>query len=153
VDAGVKAVCLLLVPALVAQGPARSFAGHWTGAIQIPGQELAFDVDLADSAGTLKGDISIPVQRLANLPLAQVAVRGDSLSFAIPGIPGNPTFHGARSSDGKAVAGQFTQAAQSFAFAMQIGAAPAAAARQARPRLRHSGAFPRPFECRVCRDR
>lgn len=128
--------CLLLAvivcgTALAAQQPARSFAGHWTGTITLPGQELAFDVDLVDSAGVYRGDITIPAQNAKDLLLARIAVRGDSISFAMPGVPGDPTFRGLGSSDGKTIAGQFTQGGQAFPFSMQAGASPAAAARQA----------------------
>jgi CubicO group peptidase (beta-lactamase class C family) len=116
---------------LAAQTPSPSFAGHWTGSIQLPGAELAFDVDLTLTGGAYAGDISIPAQNAKDLPLLRVSVRGDSISFAIQGIPGEPTFRGVRAADGKSVAGQFTQAGQTFPFAMQMGASPAVAARQA----------------------
>jgi len=132
----VRYSCLLLAvivcgTALAAQQPARSFAGHWTGTITLPGQELAFDVDLVDSAGVYRGDISIPAQNAKDLLLARIAVRGDSISFAMPGVPGDPTFRGLGSADGKTIAGQFTQSGQAFPFSMQAGASPAVAARQA----------------------
>lgn len=124
---------LLIVPAiLLGQAtPPRSFAGHWTGAITLPGQELAFDVDLVDSAGSYHGDISIPAQNAKDLPLARIAVHGDSITFAMPGVPGDPTFRGLSSADGKTSTGQFTQGGQAFPFSMQAGASPAVAARRA----------------------
>ena len=124
---------LLIVPAILlgqATTP-RAFAGHWTGSITIPGQELAFDVDLVDSTGVYHGDISIPAQNAKDLPLARIAVRGDSITFAMPGVPGDPTFRGLSSADGKTITGQFTQGGQAFPFSMQAGASPAVAARAA----------------------
>lgn len=127
--------CALIV--LVAAATARaqqaepSWAGHWTGSIQLPTGELAFEVVLAQAGGAWTGDISIPAQHASHLPLGGITVRGDSLGFAIQGVPGEPTFRGTRTADGTSVAGQFTQGGQTFAFAMKGGASPAEAARQA----------------------
>lgn len=111
------------------QPPARRFAGHWTGSITLPGQELAFDVDLAQAGNSWTGDISIAAQNVKDLPLVQIAIEGDSIAFAIQGVPGSPTFRGLRAADGQ-VAGQFTQGGQSFPFSMQPGASASALARQ-----------------------
>jgi CubicO group peptidase (beta-lactamase class C family) len=122
---------------ILAAAPARaqqaepSWAGHWTGSIQLPTGELAFEVVLAQSAGAWTGDITIPAQHASHLPLTGITVRGDSVGFAIQGVPGEPTFRGTRTADGTSVAGQFTQGGQTFAFAMKSGAGPAEAARQA----------------------
>jgi len=111
--------------------PLRSFAGHWEGSIQLPGQALAFAADLADSAGGYRGVISIPAQNAKDLPLRPITVKGDSITFGMPGVPGAPTFAGVRSADGRAVAGTFTQGSQSFPFTMSAGIAPADQARKA----------------------
>ncbi len=116
---------------LIALMQAPSFAGHWEGSIQLPGQPLAFDVDLADSAGGLKGDISIPVQNAKDLALRPITVKGDSITFVMTGVPGTPTFQGVRSADGKTIAGKFTQGAQTFSFSMSAGIPPADQARRA----------------------
>lgn len=113
------------------QPPARGFAGHWTGSITLPGQELAFDVDLVQAGSTWSGDISIPSQNAKDLPLVQIAIQGDSIGFTIQGVPGSPTFRGLRAADGQSVAGQFTQGGQTFPFSMQPGASASALARQA----------------------
>ena len=130
--AALFAVSLVVTTTLAAQqAPAHGFAGHWTGRITLPGQELAFDVDLVQAGNAWTGDISIPAQNAKDLPLIQIAIQGDSIGFAIQGIPGNPTFRGRRAADGQSVAGQFTQGGQSFPFSMQPGASPSALARQA----------------------
>lgn len=115
----------------VAQQTVPSFAGHWTGSISLPTGDLAFDVDLAQTGDAWTGDISIPAQNARDLPLQRISVRGDSISFTIQGVPGDPTFRGVRAADGTSVTGDFTQAGQTFPFAMQRGVRPAAAARQA----------------------
>ena len=99
--------------ALQSAGP----EGHWEGAIQIPGQPLQVLVDLTKSAdGTLAGVISIPLQGAKDLPLSGVKAEEASLSFAISGIPGAPTFKGILSTDGTKLSGEFTQGGQSFPF-------------------------------------
>ncbi|HXY69298.1 MAG TPA: serine hydrolase [Gemmatimonadales bacterium] len=114
-----------------AQQPERTWAGHWTGAIQLPTGALAFEVVLAQAGGSWTGDISIPAQNASHVPLTGITATGDSLGFAIQGVPGTPTFRGVRSADGTSVAGQFTQGGQAFPFAMRTGASAADAARTA----------------------
>jgi CubicO group peptidase (beta-lactamase class C family) len=109
----------------------RTAEGHWAGAIQLPGTALAFDVDLARGPEGWKGDISIPAQNAKDLPLVAIRVQGDSVAFAIQGIPGNPTFAGVLTQAGPTIAGSFTQGGQTFTFSMTGAAAPADAARQA----------------------
>lgn len=131
----------LLVSAPVLPAPAGLDAqqasdpsGHWEGTIQLPGQELAFDVDLVLGEGTLTGDISIPAQGARDLALAGLSQRGDSLTFAISGVPGEPTFHGVLDEAGDRVEGTFTQGGQSFPFSMsrgEVGARAEAAAAEA----------------------
>jgi putative CocE/NonD family hydrolase len=106
----------------------RTFVGHWVGSIVIQGQELGFDVDLAQGAGGWTGDISIPAQGAQDLPLAGIVVAGDTITFVIAGIPGEPTFRGALSADGGTVGGTLTQSGQTFTFTMRTGAAAAAQA-------------------------
>src|SRR5215208_7304734 len=89
----VTAMLLLILtgaaPVLAAEtGP----AGHWEGAIDIPGTKLGIDVDLSQDGGAWKGDISIPLQQAKDLPLVNVKVDGTAVSFEIQGIPGTPTF-------------------------------------------------------------
>jgi len=72
----------------------RDLAGHWTGTVQVPGQELELDVDLRSGTDGWSGDITIPAQSIRDLPLERIEVEGDSVRFAIPGIPGEPTFEG-----------------------------------------------------------
>lgn len=119
---------LAAAPVLFAQAP-KSFAGHWTGSIKLPTQELAFDVDLTAGASGYTGDISIPAQNAHDLPLTNIVASGDSITFVMPNVPGNPTFRGVRSADGKTIAGGFTQGTQTFPFSMQAGASPADDAR------------------------
>lgn len=118
------------VPAAVA--PAQDLAGHWEGAIELPGTKLAVDLDFAKEAdGTWKGDISIPAQGAKDLPLAGVKAEGANVTFAIAGVPGDPTFKGEIGADGAKITGQFTQGGATFAFELARGEDPVAKVRRA----------------------
>jgi len=107
-------------------------AGHWEGPIQVPGTELKVLVDLkAGAAGGLEGTIDIPAQGAKGLPLEAVETKDRAVSFAIRGIPGQPTFKGTLSPDGASIEGSFTQGGQTFPFRLSRGAEPAKAAAKA----------------------
>ncbi|MGW8267699.1 MAG: hypothetical protein ACWGSQ_15145 [Longimicrobiales bacterium] len=91
-------------------------AGHWEGAIVVPGGELGIDVDLMVEAGTWSGDISIPMQQTQDFVLSEVSVTGNEVSFLMVGVPGDPTFKGTMSEDGETISGTFTQSGQSMTF-------------------------------------
>jgi CubicO group peptidase (beta-lactamase class C family) len=98
-----------------------SIAGHWTGVLELPGQKIDFDVDFAAKDGGWTGDISIPLQKAKDLPLADISVQGSQITFKIQGVPGDPTFKGELSADGKKIAGKMTQSGGTFAFSMERG--------------------------------
>jgi hypothetical protein len=98
--------------------PTTGPSGHWEGAIQIPGQELKIEVDLAGAGEKWDGRITIPAQNLKAFPLSSIAIKGDTISFAMRGIPGDPTFTGTLSKDSKTLAGDFTQGGASIPFAL-----------------------------------
>ncbi|HVS16561.1 MAG TPA: serine hydrolase [Thermoanaerobaculia bacterium] len=114
------------VPAFAADQDA---AGHWTGRIELPGQELEFDVDLRSGPDGWSGDITIPAQGARDVALAGVTVEGERVRFAIPGIPGEPTFAGRLAGD--VIEGDFTQGGQTFPFSMTSGVDLATRAREA----------------------
>jgi CubicO group peptidase (beta-lactamase class C family) len=106
--------------------------GHWEGAIQIPGTDLEVLVDLkAGAAGALEGTIDIPAQSARGLALESVEAKEAAVSFAIRGIPGQPTFKGTLSADGATIEGSFTQGGQTFPFRLARAAEAAKAAAQA----------------------
>ena len=82
----------------------KTLAGHWEGAIELPGQKLAFQADFtAKPDGTWAGTVSIPAQNLKDYALAKIEAKGSDVSFEMPNIPGTPTFKGTLSSDGAAI--------------------------------------------------
>jgi hypothetical protein len=97
--------------------------GHWEGAIQLPQAELQIAVDLQQdtTSGAWTGTIDIPAQKADNLPLEPVTVNGQTVNFAIKGLPGNPTFEGTL--EGSEIKGTFTQAPPiPFSLARDAGA-------------------------------
>ena len=107
-------VALILSFAQPAAGP----SGHWEGAIQVPGQELKIEIDLAPRGEKWEGTIAIPAQSLKGFPLAAITVQGDSVSFALNGVPGNPQFKGTVSKDAKTLSGEFSQGGGTMPFAV-----------------------------------
>lgn len=95
--------------------------GRWEGVIQLPQAELQIAVDLAQDAtsGAWTGTIDIPAQKAENLPLEPITVNGQTVNFAIKGLPGNPTFEGKL--EGTEIKGTFTQAPP-IPFALTRGA-------------------------------
>jgi hypothetical protein len=102
----------------LAQTPSAS--GHWTGAIEVPNQPIQIEVDLKPSEGQAWiGTINIPAQNLKGFPLANVQVEGRQVSFAMPQVPGAPTFKGELTADGASILGDFTQGEGKTTFALK----------------------------------
>lgn len=113
----------LLVPVLsvvCAAQPVAGPAGPWTGAIEVPGQDLGIEITLT-AGEAWSGTISIPAQGLRDFALAGVRVDGDQVAFALAGIPGEPRFEGRLGPDG--IRGTFTQGGRTFPFHLARGAA------------------------------
>jgi hypothetical protein len=111
--------CLLCLPSARAQ-PAAGVSGHWQGSIAAPGQDLAIEVDLAQNPkGEWIGSIDIPPQGLKGSPLSDIAVKGNSVTFGMKGAPGEPTFNGKLSVDGKTIFGGFTQGGNDLTFSLK----------------------------------
>lgn len=116
-------VLVLALPAWAAPAAAADPAGHWEGAIALPGQPLTVKVDLVrGDDGAWRGTIDIPQQGAAGLPLAGVRVAADSVTFAIADVPGRPLFRGALADT--AIAGDFSQGGMTFPFRLGREALP-----------------------------
>ncbi len=112
-------ICLLLSLCLAESAPAQSFepfVGHWEGSISLPTGELLIKVDLEQQGVGLAGTIDIPVQGAAGLPLDNFLIEGDSVTFVIKGVPGDPTFTG-KLENGE-ISGDFVQGGGSFPFTL-----------------------------------
>jgi len=110
----------MVAASLLALPVGRAQSGHWEGAIRMPQQDLEIQVDLAQSSGgEWKGTIDIPPQHLKGFPLSGIAVKGNSVMFAMNGVPGDPKFDGKVSADGKTISGAFTQGGADLTFSLK----------------------------------
>jgi hypothetical protein len=116
------AQCLLaaLLPSIgtIVPQTAAPPSGHWEGTLQIPGQELKIEIDLASRNDKWEGTIAIPAQSLKGFPLSAITVKADAVSFAMNGVPGEPRFNGTVSKDGKSLSGDFTQGGGTVPFSV-----------------------------------
>jgi hypothetical protein len=86
--------------------------------IKVPAQELQIEVDLAKTGDKWEGTITIPAQGVKSLPLTGVAVAGETVTFVIGGVPGEPTFKGTLSKDATGISGDFNQGGGSVPFSV-----------------------------------
>lgn len=107
------AAALLAAGTLSAQDGPR---GHWTGAIDLPNQSLQVKVDLDKTPQGWIGSASVPAQNATGIPLDAIAFADGKCTFRFKGGPGDPTFKGNLSQDGKTLSGDFTQGPGSFPF-------------------------------------
>jgi hypothetical protein len=126
---------LLAVPSLLLQAadPASSAAGYWSGGITLPNQELAVAVELAPAGTAWQGTIDIPMQGMRGFKLDGVKVSDSAVEFALPGIPGNPTFAGNLAADGKSITGTFSQGGGHMPFHLQRATKPAPRVEESTP--------------------
>lgn len=123
---------VLFFPYLWGVGDVPTLEGHWEGSIDIPGMTLELNIDFkAKEDGTWEGDISIPIQKAKDLPLTDISIAGKDVSFAISGVPGDPTFKGTLSDDGTKITGDFTQNKQTFPFTLSREISPVVKAKKA----------------------
>lgn len=119
---GVLTSLLALAALLAAPFPAAAQAppaGHWEGALELPGNQLSVIVDLARGEDGWRGEVDIPAQGARDLALSSVRVNGDSVRFSMSGVPGQPTFRGTVSTgDTARITGDFTQSGQTFPFTL-----------------------------------
>jgi hypothetical protein len=76
------------------------------------------EINLAQKGTEWHGTISVPQQGTKGLPLGDVTVKGQAVTFAIKGAPGDPRFSGALSDDGKTISGTFTQGGGSLPLSL-----------------------------------
>ena len=93
--------------------------GHWEGTIKTPDQELAVIVDVArQENGTWIGAISIPSQGVKGFALSPMNVEGNTATFGMKGIPGDPMFKGTITANPRTIAGDFTQGGATMPFTL-----------------------------------
>ena len=106
-----------------AQAPTQELVGDWQGQIEIPGSPLTIGLTFSVTAGVLSGTVDIPVQGISKLPLTDLSRTGNTVTFGLQGIPGDPRFDGKLSGSGSSanLAGTFSQSGQSFTFTLAPG--------------------------------
>lgn len=87
--------------------------GHWNGSLESPAGSLDIEVDLDKADSGWIGSISIPAQGATGLPLDAISFNAGKGSFHLKGVPGDPTFTGNLSADGKVLQGELVQAGAS----------------------------------------
>ncbi len=105
---------LMLVNSAAVQAGSQ-LTGTWQGQIELPGLKLEISVTF-DGKG--QGTISIPMQQLKDYSLGQITANGDQISFALPGIPGDPRVT-AKFVAADQIEGSFTQSGASFPCALR----------------------------------
>jgi hypothetical protein len=90
--------------------------GHWSGTVEVPNQNLAMEVDLDKGPNGWIGSVAIPAQNATGIPLDAISFTNGKFTFRLKGGPGDPTFAGTLSADGKTMTGDFTQGPASFPF-------------------------------------
>jgi hypothetical protein len=101
-----------VLPVWAQDGP----RGHWSGSVEVPNQTLAMEVDLDKGPNGWIGSISIPAQNVSGIPLDAIAFTNGKCTFRMKGAPGDPTFTGTLSADGKTMTGNLTQGPGTFPF-------------------------------------
>lgn len=136
-----RVLVLLAVVALLAacadgqattQPPAEDadVTGDWQGRVETPGTPLGIAITLTAGGGTL----DVPLQGVADLPLADVQVDGTRFTASVPDLAA--AFDGTLSADGASIAGDYTQAGRSLPFRVDRGTvAPVARPQDPRPPL------------------
>jgi hypothetical protein len=94
-------------------------SGHWEGTIQVPDMPVKVEIDLAtNSKGELAGTFT-QTDRLNGLPLTNLAIDNQAVTFQIKGSPaGERLFKGDVSADGLSMTGKFAQAGYSIPFSL-----------------------------------
>ncbi len=107
------ALTMLLSVSPVVASAAATPAGLWEGTLSTPNGNLGFVFNLHQQGDNWAAEMDVPAQNVSELPLKDVKVEGNAVSFAIPG-PGDPHFEGKLSEDGKTIAGNFNQGGASM---------------------------------------
>jgi CubicO group peptidase (beta-lactamase class C family) len=120
-------VALLLAASAYAQN-APNMSGVWEGTITLPGMPLGITIEFTKADSTYAGKIDIPLQNAKGLPLGNIRVVANDVTFDLLGVPGEPKFAGKFAEDGQSIAGDFTQGGGKFPFSLKRQDAAQAAA-------------------------
>ncbi len=68
--------------------------GDYEGVLKVPGMSLEMNINLQNDGSAWRGDLDITKQNIKNMVLVDLMIKGDSLSFRLPEVPGNANFAG-----------------------------------------------------------
>lgn len=97
-----------------------SLDGDWHGELPVPGHPLPIGLSIHGADGT----VSSPAQGLKDFKLAEVGTEPGDVRFRMPGIPGDPAFHGAYEADTDTIVGQFSQSGATLPLTFARGVVP-----------------------------
>lgn len=89
-------------------------SGVWKGSISVPGVELEIVLDFEKDGAEWKGNIDIPLQKVTDMTVSDIAVDGPSVKWKMPDAPGGANFDGKVTEDGEEMKGDFKQAGKVF---------------------------------------
>jgi hypothetical protein len=115
-----SAVAAVVFAAGIAQAQTPTPAGHWVGTMSVQGKDLGLTMDIAKGDTGWRGEAGIVEMNATGLELSPITVNGESVTFVMKGIPGDPTFKGTLSKDGKTMSGDFTQGPVSGTFSLGL---------------------------------
>lgn len=123
------ATLFLLAQSVVAQ---TDYSGNWQGAIEIPGMTLELSIHLQKETDQWNGFLSIPVQKVKDMAIAELVIEGTKMSFKLPEVPSNASFAGNFDEKAERLEGKFSQAGQSFPMNLTRASAVEKAAKEKR---------------------
>lgn len=109
----IAALCLAGCFAGMTLSADNDMRGQWSGSLESPAGPVTIQVDLDKADSGWIGSISIPSQGATGLPLDAISFNAGKASFHLKGVPGDPTFTGTLSADGKVLDGDLAQAGTS----------------------------------------
>ena len=109
---------LIGLPSVVAR-EWGDLSGVWDGIIKVSGTDLGIEVTFIPGEKIeWTGNIDIAVQGAKNIPLGNIMLDGNQLTFTMIRAHGDPVFEGELSEDGMSASGTFTQGGSVFPFTM-----------------------------------
>lgn len=92
-------------------------SGPYSGQIDVAGQSIEIEVRFQPADGGLTGELDIPAQGAFGIPVENLAIEGDEISFTILSGANRGVFAGAID-EGGSIAGSFVQAGYTGAFSL-----------------------------------
>lgn len=127
-----RRIAILTLVAAAGLGTAQEEAlGTWEGVIGPDMLDLGFNVTLEGPVDAPTGIMSIPVQGLIDFPVGDIVIGNRTVSWTMPGVPGDPVFDG--TIEGDTASGTFTQGGAEIPFTMERSSAEEVAAGLNRP--------------------